>query len=138
LSGCFLRLQGKSSLEAVQLVADLVKTRKCSVPPLVVSCLLVLRFEQVTPVSAGGEGAGGGKAKKVRGMQLISLYRQALLLLPRAQSYAVLSAQVAMVQEEEKQRWVGCNSCMCEHCNDCRFFLRAQCYTVLSVLCERV
>jgi hypothetical protein len=63
-----LLLQGKSSLEAVQLVADLVKTRKCSVPPLVVSCLLVLRFEQVMPVSAGGEGAGGGKAKKVRGM----------------------------------------------------------------------
>lgn len=59
-------LQGTSSLEAVQLVADLVKTRRCSVPPVVVSCLLVLRFEQVTPVSAGGEGAGGGKAKKVR------------------------------------------------------------------------
>ncbi|KAF6266173.1 CBF/Mak21 family-domain-containing protein [Scenedesmus sp. NREL 46B-D3] len=58
-------VQGTSSLEAVQLVADLVKTRKCSVPPAVVSCLLVLRFEQVTPVSAGGEGAGGGKAKKL-------------------------------------------------------------------------
>lgn len=61
-------LQGKASLQAVQLVADLVRKRRCSLPPAVVSCLLVLRFQAVTPTSQGGEGAGragapGGKSK---------------------------------------------------------------------------
>lgn len=52
-------VQGNTSLEAVQLVADLIRKRKCNVAPLVVSSLLVLRFEQVTPTAQGGEGVGG-------------------------------------------------------------------------------
>lgn len=51
-------IQGATSLEAVQLVADLVRKKKCSVHPLVVSSLLVARFEQVIPTSQGGEGIG--------------------------------------------------------------------------------
>lgn len=49
---------GKTSLEAMQLVADLVRKRKCVLSPDVVSSLLVLRFEQVTPTAQGGEGVG--------------------------------------------------------------------------------
>jgi hypothetical protein len=61
-----LLLQGKTSLEAVQLVADLVRTKRCVVDPSVVSSLLVLRFEAVTPTQQGGEGVGR-QAAKVRG-----------------------------------------------------------------------
>jgi len=57
------RPQGKTSLEAVQLVADLVRQRRCVLPPAVVSCLLVLRFEAVTPTQQGGEGVGRQAAK---------------------------------------------------------------------------
>lgn len=64
--------QGTTSLEAVQLVADLVRKKKCAAPPLVVSSLLVLRFDQVKPVSAGGEGAGGGKAKQVSRLEYLA------------------------------------------------------------------
>eukprot|EP00879_Flechtneria_rotunda_P030219 GHRR01032824.1.p1 GENE.GHRR01032824.1~~GHRR01032824.1.p1 ORF type:complete len:219 (+),score=44.44 GHRR01032824.1:162-818(+) len=53
-----LILQAKTSVEAVQLVADLVRKRQCSLSPRVVGCLLVLQFEQVTPTSQGGEGVG--------------------------------------------------------------------------------
>jgi len=61
-----LLLQNKTSLEAVQLVADLVRKRKCLLPPAVVSSLLVLRLEQVAPTSQGGQGVGGrqGQHKK--------------------------------------------------------------------------
>lgn len=52
-------VSGKTSLEALQLVADLVRKRKCVVSPAVVSSLLVFRFEQVTPTAQGGEGVGG-------------------------------------------------------------------------------
>jgi hypothetical protein len=63
-------VQCRTALEAVQLVADLVRKRRCVLPASVVQCLLVLRFAAVTPTSQGGEGAGragatknGGKAK---------------------------------------------------------------------------
>ncbi|KAL6761314.1 nucleolar complex-associated protein-domain-containing protein [Haematococcus lacustris] len=39
---------GKVALEAVQLVADLVRTRRCVCPPQVVQALSVLRFTEVT------------------------------------------------------------------------------------------
>jgi hypothetical protein len=55
--------QGKTSLEAVQLVADLVRRKRCVLSPSVVSCLLVLRFEAVTPTQQGGEGVGRQAAK---------------------------------------------------------------------------
>ncbi|KAF8055732.1 noc3l [Scenedesmus sp. PABB004] len=58
--------QGKTALEAVQLVADLVRKRKCVLPPAVVDALLVLRFEAVTPTAQGGAGAGAGRGKLVR------------------------------------------------------------------------
>jgi hypothetical protein len=55
--------QGKTSLEAVQLVADLVRKQRCVVEPAVVGALLVLRFEAVTPTQQGGEGVGRQEAK---------------------------------------------------------------------------
>lgn len=59
-------VQGKTSLEAVQLVADLVRKKRCVVDPAVVGALLVMRFEAVTPTQQGGEGVGR-QAAKVRG-----------------------------------------------------------------------
>lgn len=67
VSGCSAGwLQGKTSLEGVQLVADLVRKKRCVLDPSVVGALLVLRFEAVTPTQQGGEGVGR-QAQKVRG-----------------------------------------------------------------------
>ena len=46
---------GEVATEAVQLVADLVKRRKCIVPPTCLDCLLTLRFSDVIAL-AGAEG----------------------------------------------------------------------------------
>jgi nucleolar complex protein 3 len=59
--------QGKCALEAVQLVADLVKRRHCVTPPAVVRVLLVLRFEQVRPEDVAQQGKGGKGGKKKGG-----------------------------------------------------------------------
>ena len=56
-------MQGQSALEVLQLVADLVKQRKCSCPPAVVRCLLLLRFERVTSAEHQQE-LQGKRAKK--------------------------------------------------------------------------
>ena len=45
------------------MVADLVRRKRCVLSPSVVSCLLVLRFEAVTPTQQGGEGVGRQAAK---------------------------------------------------------------------------
>lgn len=66
LAALLVCLQGKTSLEGVQLVADLVRKKRCVLDPSVVGALLVLRFEAVTPTQQGGEGVGR-QAQKVRG-----------------------------------------------------------------------
>ncbi|GIL50260.1 hypothetical protein Vafri_6478 [Volvox africanus] len=57
---------GKAALEAVQLVADLIRTRKCVAPPEMVRTLSVLRFRDVTRPGQGGneDEEAGGKRKK--------------------------------------------------------------------------
>ena len=49
------------AVEVVQLVADLVRRRKCVAPPRVVSSLLGLRFSQLTS-AADAEGANRSSA----------------------------------------------------------------------------
>ncbi|KAK9813219.1 hypothetical protein WJX72_010918 [[Myrmecia] bisecta] len=60
--------EGAIALEAVQLVADLVKRRKCICPPEVVRTLLVLKFGDVSreDVAKAGKDKGGKKAKRKR------------------------------------------------------------------------
>jgi hypothetical protein len=48
---------GRPALEALQLVADLVRRRKCAAPARVVEALLVLRLREVAPPSADDKGA---------------------------------------------------------------------------------
>lgn len=57
---------GRVALEVVQLVADLVRQRKCLCPPRVVQCLAVLRFTEVPPPSKDNEQNKGHKKKKKR------------------------------------------------------------------------
>ena len=52
-------MQDPSSLEALQLVADLVKRLKCVCPAEVVRCLMPLRFSQVQRTADGKIGVGG-------------------------------------------------------------------------------
>ena len=54
-----LCMQDPSSLEALQLVADLVKRLKCVCPAEVVRCLMPLRFSQVQRTADGKIGVGG-------------------------------------------------------------------------------
>lgn len=51
----------KAALDAVQLVADLVKRRKCVVAPEVVRCLAVLQFREVRRPGADDEEEGKGE-----------------------------------------------------------------------------
>ncbi|KAG2451742.1 hypothetical protein HYH02_003522 [Chlamydomonas schloesseri] len=55
---------GRAALEAVQLVADLIKRRKCVVPPEVVRTLAVLRFRDVIRAKAGEDQEEEGRRKK--------------------------------------------------------------------------
>ncbi|GLI63195.1 hypothetical protein VaNZ11_006093 [Volvox africanus] len=63
---------GRAALEAVQLVADLIRKRKCVAPPELVRTLSVLRFRDVArpghggdeDEEAGGKRRKGGKAEK--------------------------------------------------------------------------
>lgn len=47
-TGLGTKESGQTSVEAVQLIADLVRRRKCAAPPEVVSCLLSLEFPEIT------------------------------------------------------------------------------------------
>ena len=47
-----------------QLVADLVRQRKCMLPASTLGCLEGLRFPDVVEPVAGGGGGGGGKKKR--------------------------------------------------------------------------
>jgi nucleolar complex protein 3 len=51
---------GKPALEALQLVADLVRRRKCAAPARVMEALLVLKLREVPPPSADDKGGSGG------------------------------------------------------------------------------
>jgi hypothetical protein len=81
---CALPLQGRMALDAVQLIADLVRMRKCCCPPEVVRTLLVLRFTEVrAPVGAdaakgrGGPGKGKSKGKKRKGDEVDLAFKEA-------------------------------------------------------------
>ncbi|KAG2441809.1 hypothetical protein HXX76_003419 [Chlamydomonas incerta] len=55
---------GRAALEAVQLIADLIKRRKCAVPPEVIRTLSVLRFRDVIRAKAGEDQDEEGRRKK--------------------------------------------------------------------------
>ena len=52
-----LDAEGSASREAVQLIADLVKRRKCVCPPAVVSMLLSLQLSEAEASNVKAEGA---------------------------------------------------------------------------------
>lgn len=58
------------AVEAVQLVADLVRVRKCVAPPSALSCLLGLRFSQLAS-AADVEGAPAAAASRVDGLNVL-------------------------------------------------------------------
>ncbi|GLC45484.1 hypothetical protein PLESTB_000319100 [Pleodorina starrii] len=57
---------GRAALEAVQLIADMIRKRKCVAPPELVRTLSVLRFRDVARPGREDEEEEGGKRKKGR------------------------------------------------------------------------
>ncbi|MEW5302585.1 MAG: hypothetical protein WDW36_005354 [Sanguina aurantia] len=90
---------GSVALEAVQLVADLVRRRKCAAPAEVVTSLLGLRFNAVRrlpegKIKKGGKSAGKGKkGKKVKEDEVAASFKESAATLESEQN-AITQSQM--------------------------------------------